>query len=182
MSNKALNSCSKSAYDFKKALSSHYNFAYDFTWFHFTHIWRSKIDFNACAATLCLTLAARLVMFGIEFFVCFTDVMLEINWIILLGWSVLNWTWHVSSGQRNNLIESGQSYARNVGTSVGILEEIALKSGSIIFFGTEGVLIRTLAILSKKYSWPHPHPFAHLSARKHTHREEKIDKNNISWQ
>ncbi|XP_044954528.1 RNA polymerase II C-terminal domain phosphatase-like 1 isoform X1 [Hordeum vulgare subsp. vulgare] len=33
-------------------------------------------------------------------------------------------------GQRNNLIESGQSYARNVGTSVGILEEIALKSGS----------------------------------------------------
>ncbi|XP_048534997.1 RNA polymerase II C-terminal domain phosphatase-like 1 [Triticum urartu] len=32
-------------------------------------------------------------------------------------------------GQRNNLIESGQSYARNVG-SVGILEEIALKSGS----------------------------------------------------
>uniref|UniRef100_A0A453P5S5 DRBM domain-containing protein n=1 Tax=Aegilops tauschii subsp. strangulata TaxID=200361 RepID=A0A453P5S5_AEGTS len=32
-------------------------------------------------------------------------------------------------GQRNNLIESGQSYARNVGTSVGILEEIALKSG-----------------------------------------------------
>lgn len=33
-------------------------------------------------------------------------------------------------GQRNNQIEPGQNFARNVGTSVGILEEIALKSGS----------------------------------------------------
>ncbi|PNT69120.1 RNA polymerase II C-terminal domain phosphatase-like 1 isoform X2 [Brachypodium distachyon] len=33
-------------------------------------------------------------------------------------------------GQRNNQIESGQNFARNVGTSVGILEEIAPKSGS----------------------------------------------------
>ena len=32
----------------------------------------------------CVTLTAPLVMFGIEFFVCFTDVMLEINWITLL--------------------------------------------------------------------------------------------------
>jgi hypothetical protein len=39
-------------------------------------------------------------------------------------------TTHVPSGQRNNQIEPGQNFARNVGTSVGILEEIALKSGS----------------------------------------------------
>ncbi|KAM0826058.1 hypothetical protein ACQ4PT_069137 [Festuca glaucescens] len=39
-------------------------------------------------------------------------------------------TTHVPSGQRNNQIEPGQNFARNVGTSAGILEEIALKSGS----------------------------------------------------
>jgi hypothetical protein len=39
-------------------------------------------------------------------------------------------TWHFPSGQRNNQIEPGQSFARNMGTSAGILEEIALKSGS----------------------------------------------------
>ncbi|KAM0848437.1 hypothetical protein ACQ4PT_054380 [Festuca glaucescens] len=39
-------------------------------------------------------------------------------------------TTHVPPGQRNNQIEPGQNFARNVGTSAGILEEIALKSGS----------------------------------------------------
>ncbi|CAM0945084.1 unnamed protein product [Alopecurus aequalis] len=39
-------------------------------------------------------------------------------------------TRHVPSGQRNNQIETGLNFVRNVGTSVGILEEIALKSGS----------------------------------------------------